>query len=182
MACAQKRAKFGLMKMVEWPCAIHALLGGTRQDARSTHGVQFRASFLKAMPPTTTEGIEKYLGSGMIRGIGPVYAKKLVRAIGSEEPTNAFGPRASRPCPANLRRFRLSCFRRLFTLFDVSSRDRRLLDRQSDRGSAGERGRAGSRRNRETRRTDDKRNRRRFVWARPACSRAESPDSRSIFA
>src|SRR6516164_7741297 len=32
-----------------------------------THGVQFRASFLKAMPPTTTEGIEKYLGSGMIR-------------------------------------------------------------------------------------------------------------------
>jgi len=46
------------------------------------HGVQFRASFLKVMPPTTTEGIEKYLGSGMIRGIGPVYAKKLVRAFG----------------------------------------------------------------------------------------------------
>jgi len=43
-----------------------------------THGVQFRARFLKAMPPTTVEGIEKYLGSGMIRGIGPVYAKKLV--------------------------------------------------------------------------------------------------------
>jgi exodeoxyribonuclease V alpha subunit len=35
-----------------------------------THGVQFRASFLKATAPTTTEGIEKYLGSGMIRGIG----------------------------------------------------------------------------------------------------------------
>src|ERR1700746_3321170 len=47
-----------------------------------THGVQFRASFLKAMPPTTTEGIEKYLGAGMIRGIGPVYARKLVRAFG----------------------------------------------------------------------------------------------------
>src|SRR6201981_3857270 len=47
-----------------------------------THGVQFRASFLKAMQPTTIEGIEKYLGSGMIRGIGPVYAKKLVRAFG----------------------------------------------------------------------------------------------------
>jgi exodeoxyribonuclease V alpha subunit len=31
-----------------------------------THGVQFRASFLKATPPTTIEGIEKYLGSGMI--------------------------------------------------------------------------------------------------------------------
>ena len=41
-----------------------------------THGVQFKASFLKATAPTTVEGIEKYLGSGMIRGIGPVYAKK----------------------------------------------------------------------------------------------------------
>ena len=47
-----------------------------------THGVQFRASFLKAAAPTTTEGIEKYLGSGMIRGIGPIYAKRLVRAVG----------------------------------------------------------------------------------------------------
>ena len=37
-----------------------------------THGVQFRASFLKATSPTTIEGIEKYLSSGMIRGIGPV--------------------------------------------------------------------------------------------------------------
>jgi exodeoxyribonuclease V alpha subunit len=46
------------------------------------HGVQFRATFLKATAPTTVEGIEKYLGSGMIRGIGPVYAKKLVRAFG----------------------------------------------------------------------------------------------------
>src|ERR1700758_3874566 len=47
-----------------------------------TNGVQFKASFLKATAPTTVEGIEKYLGSGMIRGIGPVYAKKLVRAFG----------------------------------------------------------------------------------------------------
>src|SRR3954467_2956359 len=47
-----------------------------------THGLQFKASFLKATAPTTVEGIEKYLGSGMIRGIGPVYAKKLVGAFG----------------------------------------------------------------------------------------------------
>jgi Helix-hairpin-helix domain len=47
-----------------------------------THGLQFKAAFLKAAAPTTVEGIEKYLGSGMIRGIGPVYAKKLVRAFG----------------------------------------------------------------------------------------------------
>jgi exodeoxyribonuclease V alpha subunit len=49
-----------------------------------THGLQFKAGFLAASPPTTLQGIEKYLGSGMIRGIGPVYAGKLVRAFGAE--------------------------------------------------------------------------------------------------
>ena len=49
-----------------------------------THGQQFKARFLKTTPPTTTEGIEKYLSSGMIRGIGPVYAKKMVRVFGDK--------------------------------------------------------------------------------------------------
>ena len=48
-----------------------------------THGLQFKAAFLKSAPPTTLEGIERYLGSGMIKGIGPVYAKKLVQAFGA---------------------------------------------------------------------------------------------------
>jgi exodeoxyribonuclease V alpha subunit len=39
-----------------------------------THGQQFKARFLKTSAPTSVEGIEKYLASGMIRGIGPVYA------------------------------------------------------------------------------------------------------------
>jgi exodeoxyribonuclease V alpha subunit len=47
-----------------------------------THGQQFRARFLRSSAPTSTNGIEKYLASGMIRGIGPVYAKKLVKAFG----------------------------------------------------------------------------------------------------
>ena len=41
-------------------------------------GLQFHAELLNATAPTTKEGIEKYLGSGMVKGIGPVYAKKLV--------------------------------------------------------------------------------------------------------
>ena len=49
-----------------------------------THGQQFRARFLRASAPSSVEGIEKYLGSGMIRGIGPVYARKLVRAFGEK--------------------------------------------------------------------------------------------------
>ena len=49
-----------------------------------THGQQFKARFLKTSAPTSVEGIEKYLASGMIRGIGPVYAKKLLRAFGDK--------------------------------------------------------------------------------------------------
>ena len=49
-----------------------------------THGQQFKARFLRTSPPTSAEGIEKYLSSGMIRGVGPVYAKKLVRAFPPE--------------------------------------------------------------------------------------------------
>ena len=49
-----------------------------------THGQQFRAQFLKTSEPTSVEGIEKYLASGMIRGIGPAYAKKLLRAFGEK--------------------------------------------------------------------------------------------------
>ena len=46
------------------------------------HGRQFRAVFVKISPPTTLIGIERYLGSGMVKGIGPVYAGQLVKAFG----------------------------------------------------------------------------------------------------
>ena len=49
-----------------------------------THGQQFKARFMRTSAPTSTEGIEKYLGSGMIHGIGPVYAKKLIAAFGDQ--------------------------------------------------------------------------------------------------
>lgn len=49
-----------------------------------THGQQFKAQFMRASAPTSMDGIEKYLGSGMIRGIGPVYARKLVKAFGDK--------------------------------------------------------------------------------------------------
>ena len=44
-----------------------------------THGEQFKARFMRTAAPSTVEGIEKYLGSRMIRGIGPVYARKRIR-------------------------------------------------------------------------------------------------------
>ena len=45
-------------------------------------GLQFRAETLNSTAPTTKEGIEKYLGGGMVKGIGPVYARKLVHKFG----------------------------------------------------------------------------------------------------
>jgi len=49
-----------------------------------TYGLQFKASELRVVPPSTLEGIEKYLGSGMVKGIGPHFAGKLVRAFGAD--------------------------------------------------------------------------------------------------
>jgi exodeoxyribonuclease V alpha subunit len=46
------------------------------------HGLQFKADSLKTTPPHTVEGIEKYLGSGLIKGIGPHFARKIVEVFG----------------------------------------------------------------------------------------------------
>jgi exodeoxyribonuclease V alpha subunit len=47
-------------------------------------GLQFRAELLKSAAPTSEEGIQKYLGGGMVKGIGPIYAKKLVHKFGEK--------------------------------------------------------------------------------------------------
>jgi exodeoxyribonuclease V alpha subunit len=48
------------------------------------HGRQFQAQFCEQSLPATTEGIKRYLGSGMIRGIGPVMAERIVNRFGAE--------------------------------------------------------------------------------------------------
>jgi exodeoxyribonuclease V alpha subunit len=48
------------------------------------YGQQFQADHWEKVDPATLEGIEKYLGSGMIKGIGPTYARRLVQAFGLE--------------------------------------------------------------------------------------------------
>jgi exodeoxyribonuclease V alpha subunit len=53
---------------------------GTWENNRE-HGLQFRAAFLRASAPASAEGMEKYLGSGLIKGIGPAFAQRLVSAF-----------------------------------------------------------------------------------------------------
>ncbi|MEN6328429.1 MAG: ATP-dependent RecD-like DNA helicase [Syntrophomonas sp.] len=45
-------------------------------------GLQFQVESFEAIVPATIRGIEKYLGSGLIRGIGPVMAKRIVETLG----------------------------------------------------------------------------------------------------
>jgi exodeoxyribonuclease V alpha subunit len=57
-----------------------AVRGQWRQDPR--HGRQFMVDTYRVVRPDTLIGIEKYLGSGMIKGIGPSYAARIVAHFG----------------------------------------------------------------------------------------------------
>ncbi|MGK0186370.1 MAG: exodeoxyribonuclease V alpha subunit [Verrucomicrobiales bacterium] len=48
------------------------------------YGRQFKASSIHTIEPDSVVGIERYLGSGLIDGIGPAYAKRLVKKFGKE--------------------------------------------------------------------------------------------------
>jgi exodeoxyribonuclease V alpha subunit len=55
-----------------------------RWKSHPRYGLQFQIDHWEKVEPATLEGIEKYLGSGLIKGIGPSYAKRLVSAFGLE--------------------------------------------------------------------------------------------------
>jgi exodeoxyribonuclease V alpha subunit len=48
------------------------------------YGEQFRVVHYKSLVPATVAGMEKYLGSGLIKGIGPIMAKRIVKSFGPE--------------------------------------------------------------------------------------------------
>lgn len=50
----------------------------------ATHGDQFKISNFKSRLPASIHGIRKYLGSGMIHGIGKSYASKIVDHFGAK--------------------------------------------------------------------------------------------------
>ncbi len=58
-------------------------LGG-RWETHAQHGRQFVAERCRVVLPATVDGIRKYLGSGMIKGIGPKMAERIVERFGEE--------------------------------------------------------------------------------------------------
>jgi exodeoxyribonuclease V alpha subunit len=81
----QARGKRDLVPVIGHAPAIGAgewvVATGLRFTDRQ-HGLQFKAETLKVTPPTGAEGIEKYLASGYMRGIGPAMAKRIVAMFG----------------------------------------------------------------------------------------------------
>ena len=61
----------------------HVTLSGT-WTVHPKFGKQFTAQTCTAHQPTTVVGLKKYLASGLIKGIGPVYADKLVARFGAD--------------------------------------------------------------------------------------------------
>ncbi|MBK8987437.1 MAG: ATP-dependent RecD-like DNA helicase [Chloroflexi bacterium] len=53
-------------------------------SSHAKHGRQFQAEFCEQSLPATTEGIKRYLGSGLIRGVGPVMAERIVDRFGEQ--------------------------------------------------------------------------------------------------
>ena len=62
--------------------AVLTLTGMWKMDAK--YGRQFSVETFEEALPATVFGIEKYLGSGLIKGIGPKFAKRIVQAFGTE--------------------------------------------------------------------------------------------------
>ncbi|MBA4423540.1 MAG: ATP-dependent RecD-like DNA helicase, partial [Syntrophus sp. (in: bacteria)] len=48
------------------------------------YGEQFKIAHCESTAPATVHGIEKYLGSGLVKGIGPVMAKRIVKRFKEE--------------------------------------------------------------------------------------------------
>jgi len=57
--------------------SVLRLKGEWKHDSK--YGRQFSAADYRETLPATAAGIEKYLGSGLIKGIGPVYARRIVQ-------------------------------------------------------------------------------------------------------
>ena len=62
--------------------SVLSLEGMWKVDAR--YGRQFSVEKFEETLPATVYGIEKYLGSGLVKGVGPKFAKKIVETFGKE--------------------------------------------------------------------------------------------------
>lgn len=88
--CVLKLKVKGKKDLVTLTGLVPSIVAGEYIHANGTwhrntsYGLQFKALTFQISSPDTKEGLEKYLGSGLIKGIGPTYAKKLVQVFGKD--------------------------------------------------------------------------------------------------
>lgn len=62
--------------------SVLSLEGFWKVDGK--YGRQFSAEKWEETLPATVYGIEKYLGSGLVKGVGPKFAKRIVQKFGKD--------------------------------------------------------------------------------------------------
>ena len=78
----------GRLQPETWVGVLPTTAPGTRVRATGRyehdgrHGDQLKVETMLAVAPSTMDGIERYLGSGMVPGIGPAFAKRIVEVFG----------------------------------------------------------------------------------------------------
>ncbi|MEO5366817.1 MAG: ATP-dependent RecD-like DNA helicase [Magnetococcus sp. WYHC-3] len=60
------------------------LIAEGRWTRHPQHGRQFQAEMIQCITPTSVEGLRRYLASGLIRGVGPVMADRIVATFGAQ--------------------------------------------------------------------------------------------------
>lgn len=77
----------GMVKVVGTCAAIwvgEELTATGRWENDARFGLQFRAESMVCVAPTSTEGVRRFLSGGLIKGIGPVHASRIVDRFGSD--------------------------------------------------------------------------------------------------
>lgn len=81
----QASGRFGLVTIVGALAEVHPgarLKVEGRWKSHAKYGEQFEITRYVEEMPATTEGIKRYLGSGLIKGVGPVMAKRIAEKFG----------------------------------------------------------------------------------------------------
>jgi exodeoxyribonuclease V alpha subunit len=89
IACLRVEGAVGAEREPTIVGAIPSLAVGENVEVQGSwgnhpkYGRQFSVESCRQVPPATPEGIQRYLGSGLIKGIGPISAKRIVEQFGT---------------------------------------------------------------------------------------------------
>ncbi|MCK5804890.1 MAG: ATP-dependent RecD-like DNA helicase, partial [Lentisphaeria bacterium] len=94
---SSKDGQYVVLRLIDHKGSEHTIVGpmgellegqeieaSGRWENHKEHGRQLRVESFKAVLPSSEEGIRRYLASGLIKGIGPKYAQRIVERFGTD--------------------------------------------------------------------------------------------------